>query len=67
MKKCFFKLYKNLFLYKKNELKILAFKACFLNSNKRSVFKLQNKSYQKSFCFVTGVRRSVYNFFNIAR
>ena len=69
MKKCFFKIYKNLFLYSKNELKCLAFKVCFLKKKKISInyiFK-NKKSYHKSFCFVTGVKRSVYNFFNIAR
>ena len=65
MKKCFFKLYKNLSLYKKDELKFLAFKLCFLNNKKK--VPLHKKSYHKSFCFITGVKRSVYNYFNIAR
>jgi len=67
MKKCFFKLYKNLSLYKKDELKTLAFKLCFLGNKKRVVVNSYRKSYHKSFCFITGVKRSVYNYFNIAR
>lgn len=68
MKKCFFKVYKNLFLYKNKELKLLAFKLCFLKKKKfdRIKFLLQ-KSQQKSFCFETGVKRSVYNFFGLSR
>jgi hypothetical protein len=66
MKKCFFKLYKNILLYKGKELKMLAFKVC-ASSNKKFYFRHNVRSYHKSFCFITGVKRSVYNFFNIAR
>jgi len=65
MKKCFFKIYKNLFLYKKAELKLLAFKICY--SKNKKVIGPSMRSYHKSFCCVTGVKRSVYNFFNLAR
>lgn len=66
MKKCFFKLYKNLSIYDKNELSLLAYKLCFFKKKKK--FSNNNKkSFQKSFCFFTGVKRSVYNFFNLAR
>lgn len=66
MKKCFFKVYNNLVLYKKNEFKLIAYKLCFLNSRKAVKISPQ-KSYQKAFCFATGTKRSVYNFFNLAR
>lgn len=68
MKKCFFKVYKNLTIYKKSEFKLIAFKLCFLQNKKNIKIKLfKKKSYQKSFCFETGVKRSVYNYFNLAR
>jgi len=66
MKKCFFKIYKNLSIYKQKELKLLAFKLCVFG-NKKISNKFKGKSYHKSFCFITGVKRSVYNFFNISR
>jgi hypothetical protein len=68
MKKCFFKLYNNLLVYKKSEFKLVSFKICFLR--KRRKIKIKNfkkKSYQKNFCFETGVKRSVYNYFNLSR
>lgn len=70
MKKCFFKTYKNLVLYKKNELNLLAFKLCFLknkNLKNANCSNIKKKNYHKSFCSITGVKRSVYNFFNMAR
>lgn len=67
MKKCFFKVYKNLLIYKKNEFKLIAFKLCFLKKQKIKIKNFKQKSYQKSFCFETGVKRSVYNYFNLAR
>lgn len=67
MKKCFFKVYKNLFNYKKQEFKLLAFKLCFLKDKKCELVKFKQKSYQKTFCFETGVKRSVYNYFNLSR
>ena len=68
MKKCFFKVYKNLLNYSKSEFKLIAFKLCFLNSKKTDIKKkFSKRSLQKSFCFETGVKRSVYNYFNLAR
>jgi len=67
MKKCFFKVYKNLVVYKKLEFKLISFKLCFLNKQKDKVKNFSKKIYQKSFCFETGVKRSVYNYFNLAR
>ncbi len=67
MKKCFFKVYKNLSSYKNSEFKLMAFKLCFLSKVRKVKFPFPQKSYQKSFCFETGVKRSVYNFFNLSR
>lgn len=67
MKKCFFKVYKNLVNYKSAEFKLIAFKLCFLNKKNKIKKKFSKKSYQKSFCFETGVKRSVYNYFSLAR
>jgi hypothetical protein len=67
MKRCFFKVYKNLLNYKKSEFKLIAFKLCFLKKQKSKIKSFKQKSYQKSFCFETGVKRSVYNYFNLAR
>lgn len=67
MKKCFFKVYKNLLNYKKFEFKLIAFKLCFLKKQKIKIKNFKQRSYQKSFCFETGVKRSVYNYFNLAR
>lgn len=66
MKRCFFKVYKNLSLYSKSELNILSFKICFIKK-KKQMFPLKKRSYQKSFCFFTGVKKSVYTFFDLAR
>lgn len=67
MKKCFFKVYKNLTIYNKLEFRLIAFKLCFLRANKKFKNPFYYKSFQKSFCFETGVKRSVYNYFNLAR
>lgn len=67
MKKCFFKVYNNLSVYKKSEFKLIAFKLCFLKKHKSKIKNFSHKSYQKTFCFETGVKRSVYNYFNLAR
>lgn len=67
MKKCFFKVYKNLSEYKKAEFKLIAFKLCFFRNKKKIKKFFKYKTYQKSFCFETGVKRSVYNYFNLAR
>ena len=67
MKKCFFKVYKNLFEFKKHEFKLIAFKLCFLRKQKNKIKNFKQKSYQKAFCFETGVRRSIYNYFNLSR
>lgn len=69
MKKSFFKIYSNLALYKREEFKLFSFKLCFLNK-KRQQHRVRislHKSFQKTFCFETGVKRSVYTFFNISR
>ena len=65
MKKCFFKIYKNLSLYNKSELSLLSFKICFIK--KKNLLFFKKRSYQKSFCFFTGAKRSVYTFFDLAR
>lgn len=63
MKKCFFKVYKNLYIYNKNEFNILIKK--LINNNNFNKNNICN--YSKTFCFETGVKRSIYNFFNLSR
>lgn len=66
MKKCFFKVYKNINKYNNEEFKILALKLlCFQKKKIKS--KIKVKSFYKTFCFDLGVKRSVYNFFNLSR
>lgn len=69
MKKCFFKVYKNINDYKSEEFKILALKLLLKNNRqiKYNNNKIKIKSYYKTFCFDLGVKRSVYNFFNLSR
>lgn len=66
MKKCFFKVYKNISEYKKEEFKLLALKLLLVRQKNKNN-KIKIKSYYKTFCLDLGVKRSIYNFFNLSR
>ena len=65
MKKCFFKVYNNLCIYNNYEFNFLLNKIIFLSLKKK--INNNKKKYNKTFCYETGVKRSVYNFFNLSR
>lgn len=68
MKKCFFKVYKNIQEYSSMEFKILSLNILsFYKKKMQQRNKIQYKSYYKTFCFDIGVKRSVYNFFSLSR
>ena len=54
--------------WKKNrEFSYMRYLDSFLRKQKNKIKNFKQKSYQKAFCFETGVRRTIYNYFNLSR
>lgn len=66
MKNCFHNIYKKNLFYKRSEFNRLIFNLLRSEFNLQSFLK-DNRFFFKNFCFETGIKRSICNFFSLYR